>query len=108
MKIIGGIRDYAARLLGSTHGEDLQIMANLTHPDQLDLVTMGHYQKHFHSRYIPAKVELYLRHTVSIDGKGRDGMEKIAQTPDYVQPSQQGFGDWVPGEEVDAGNSRNR
>ena len=110
MKILGGIKDYAVKLLSVIRGEELQIMANLTDADQVDLVNMGLYQRKFHSKYIPEKVDMYLRVSISQQGIGRLGMEKIAQTPEVANPgSGQSFGDWVAAEEVNnAGDSGNR
>lgn len=110
MKILGGIKDYAVKLLSVIKGEELQIMANLTDADQVDLVNMGLYQRKFHSKYIPEKVDMYLRVSISQQGMGRLGMEKIAQTPEVTNPgSGQSFGDWVAAEDVEnAGNSGDR
>lgn len=110
MKILGGIKDYAVKLLSVIKGEELQIMANLTDADQVDLVNMGLYQRKFHSKYIPEKVDMYLRVSISQQGMGRLGMEKIAQTPEVANPSSgQSFGDWVAAEDVNnAGDSGNR
>lgn len=109
MKILGGIKDYAVKLLSVIKGEELQIMANLTDADQVDLVNMGLYQRKFHSKYIPEKVDMYLRVSISQQGMGRLGMEKIAQTPEVANPGGQSFGDWVAAEEVNnAGDSGNR
>lgn len=109
MKILGGIKDYAVKLLSVIKGEELQIMANLTDADQVDLVNMGLYQRKFHSKYIPEKVDMYLRVSISQQGMGRLGMEKIAQTPEVANPgSGQSFGDWVSADDVNAGDSGNR
>ena len=75
--------------LTATEGGDLQIMANISNPSQMNAVMEGHLYAFLGSRYIPGRTELLLRLTVSYQGRGREDLVTIAKSGGAAK----GFGD---------------
>ena len=67
----------------ATEGNELQISAYLTDPDQIDLIMEGflYSEAGLKSKYVPKRNELYLRITKSFDGKLCNDIVKIGQAP---------------------------
>ena len=69
----------------ATNGQELEISANLTDPDQVDLVLESYLYGPLglNSRYVPARNEMYLRLSCSFHGRLRDDIVAIGKTPRY-------------------------
>ena len=77
-------RDTIVAKLTSTHGEDLEITANITSPAQITSVLEGYVSKCLGSRIGEGEYELLLRLTDSIHGRCRDDLTGIGKTPDTI------------------------
>jgi len=71
--------------MAATHGEELEISAYLTDPDQLDLVLEGYmYGKNgFNSKYVYGRNETYLRLSKSFAGNFNNGLVQIGKSPRF-------------------------
>lgn len=81
-------QDVCVDKLTSTSGKDLEIMANINHPDQLDAVMEGFADAIFGSRFGVERMEMLLRLTCSFQGRARDDLthigEKTTQVPSWT------------------------
>lgn len=76
-------RQLAIEVLSKTHGEDLQISANLTSPSQFKLILETYAHKELGSEFVIGEEETYLRITKAYNSKFGDYVADIAQTPEY-------------------------
>lgn len=82
-------KDTCIDHLTVTTGTELEIMANLYSPAQIDVVINGHLAKFFGADIDWDECEALLRTTVSMRGRGRDDLAGIGKTPDTVPGFQQ-------------------
>ena len=75
-------RDTIVTKLTSTHGEDLEITANITDSGQIDAVFEGLVSKLVGDYVGVAEYESLLRLTDSWKGRCRDDLTGIGKTPD--------------------------
>ena len=76
-------RQLAIEVLSKTHGEDLQISANLTSPSQFKLILETYAHKELGASFVVGEEETYLRITKAYNSKFGDYVSNIAQTPEY-------------------------
>ena len=88
-------KDVCIDHLTSTTGEDLEIMANLQNPSQMNVVMQGFIGQGLNSQYRVEKTYRLLRATVSWKGRGRDDLTIIGKVPD-VQGWQGSTGEVKP------------
>lgn len=77
-------RDTVVKKLTSTHGDDLEIMANLSHPAQINVMMEGLVSKMIGDDVGEEEVYTLLRGTVGMRGRGRDDLTGIGKTPDQM------------------------
>lgn len=77
-------KDICVEHLTVTDGLELEIMANLQSAGQIDVVTEGHLGLFFGSDFAVDYFRTLLRTSISLRGKGRDGIEGIGKTPDMA------------------------
>lgn len=77
-------RDTVVKKLTSTHGDDLEIMANLSHPAQINVMMEGLVSKMIGDDVGEEEVYTLLRGTVGFRGRGRDDLTGIGKTPDQL------------------------
>lgn len=77
-------KDTCVEHLTTTDGLELEIMSNLQSAGQIDLIVEGHLGLFFGSDFAADYFRTFLRSSVSIRGKGRDGVEAIGKTPDMA------------------------
>lgn len=86
--IIEQTQDVCVRKLTVTEGKDLEILANITHPSQMDAVMEGYVDAQLGSVYGQQKCEMLLRLTCSFKGRARDDLTtiggKTAQIPGWM------------------------
>lgn len=82
-------KDVCIDKLTSTEGKDLEIMANITSPAQLNAVLLGYTAQALNSRYGYGECQLLLRSTCSWKGRARDDLTGIGKVPE-VQAWQRG------------------
>ncbi len=75
-------RDTIVKKLTSTHGEELEITANITSSNQITAVMEGLVGKLLGSRVAAEEYELLLRLTDSWQGRCRTDLTGIGKTPD--------------------------
>lgn len=88
--IIEQTQDVCVRKLTSTKGEDLEIMANLSHPDQIYAIMEGFVDMELGSEFGQNKLEFLLRLSCSMKGRARDDLTTIGGK-NAMMPG------WVPG-----------
>ena len=88
-------KDVCIDHLTSTTGEDLEIMANLQNPSQMNVVMQGFIGQGLNSQYRVERTYRLLRATVSWKGRGRDDLRSIGKVPD-VQGWQGSTGEVKP------------
>lgn len=77
-------RDTIVSKLTSTHGEELEITANITNTGQINAVLEGYVSKCIGSRVGEGEYELLLRLTDSWQGRCREDLTGIGKTPDVA------------------------
>lgn len=77
-------RDTIVKKLTSTHGEDLEITANITHSGQIAAVMEGLVAKLIGDDVAVAEYETLLRMTDSWQGRCRTDLTGIGKTPDNL------------------------
>lgn len=81
-------QDVCIEKLTATTGRELEITANISHPDQFDAVMEGYIDSAFGSQYGVDKFEMLLRLTCSLKGRARDDLttigSKTAQMPGWT------------------------
>lgn len=82
-------KDVCIDKLTSTSGPDLEIMANLVSPAQLQAVLMGFTSMALNSKYGYQESQLLLRTSCSWQGRARDDLTGIGKVPE-VQGWQRG------------------
>lgn len=82
-------KDVCVDKLTSTQGKDLEIMANIVSPGQLQAVLMGFTSAALNSKYGYEESQLLLRLTCGWKGRARDDLTGIGKTPE-VQGWQRG------------------
>lgn len=85
-------KDVCIDKLTSTQGLDLEIMANIVNPGQLQAVLMGFTSKALNSKFGYDESQMLLRLTCAWRGRARDDLTGIGKVPEI-----QG---WQRGEEV--------
>lgn len=80
-------RDTIVKKLTVTRGDDLEIMSNLSHPSQINVIVEGVVAKCIGDDVGEEEVYALLRGTVGYRGRGRDDLTGIGKTPD-------GFSGW--------------
>ena len=83
MEIFKTFRQYAIEVLSKLKGEELQISANLTSPDQLDYLLESHAHSVLGAEFVIEETDMYLRLTKSYNSKYSEYVSQIAQTPEY-------------------------
>ena len=76
-------RQYAIEVLSALRGQLLEISANLTSPEQFDLVVESYAHHVLEAEFVDEEKDLYLRLTKSYNSKYGDYVSQIAQTSDY-------------------------
>lgn len=74
-------REYCLDGLSDTEGIELERSANLTSPEQFELVNQAYIYKFMKSKYVPGKTEMYLRLTLSYQGRFRNDLVEIGKAP---------------------------
>lgn len=82
-------KDTCIDHLTVTSGTELQIMANLYSPSQIDVILEGNLAKFFGADIDWEECESLLRTTISLKGRGRDDLAGIGKTPDMAPGFQQ-------------------
>lgn len=77
-------RDTVVKKLTSTRGDDLEIMSNLSHPSQINVMMEGLVSKLIGDDVGEEEVYTLLRGTVGYRGRGRDDLTGIGKTPDQL------------------------
>lgn len=75
-------KDVCIDKLTSTHGEDLEITANITSQNQVRAVMEGYIGIALRSRYAIEKYQMLLRLTDSWQGRCRDDLTGIGKVPE--------------------------
>ena len=75
-------KDVCIDKLTSTHGADLEIMANITSSSQIAAVMQGYIGEALNSTYRVNRCEKLLRLTVSNRARGRDDLAGIGKVAD--------------------------
>lgn len=76
-------RDTCIDMLGEKTGEGLTIMSNLNTSDQVLKTMEGYLCRYLGSGFGIGEIEELLRCTVGWKARGREGIEKIGQAPEY-------------------------
>ena len=76
-------REQCLDALAATDGIELERSANLTHPDQFELITESYYYRFLNSKVVPGVAELYLRLTLSYQARFRNDFTEIGKAPNY-------------------------
>lgn len=87
--IIEQTQDVCVRKLTSTEGQDLEIMANLTHPDQVYAIMEGFIDAELGSDFGKKQCEMLLRLSCSMKGRAREDLTAIG--------SKSMIPGWIPG-----------
>ena len=77
-------RDTVVKKLTVTSGEEMQIMANLSHPSQINVMVEGLVSSLIGDDVGEQEVNVLLRGTVGYRGRGRDDLTGIGKTPDQL------------------------
>lgn len=77
-------RDTIVKKLTVTRGDDLEIMSNLSHPSQINVMMEGLVSKAIGDDVGEEEVYTLLRGTVGYRGRGRDDLTGIGKTPDQL------------------------
>ena len=77
-------RDTVVKKLTSTRGDDLEIMSNLSHPSQINVMMEGLVSKLIGDDVGEEEVYTLLRGTVGYRGRGREDLTGIGKTPDQL------------------------
>ena len=77
-------RDTVVKKLTSTRGDDLEIMSNLSHPSQINVMMEGLVSKLIGDDVGEEETYTLLRGTVGYRGRGRDDLTGIGKTPDSM------------------------
>ena len=77
-------RDTIVKKLTATTGDELEIMANLSHPSQINVMMEGLVSKLIGDDVGEEETNTLLRGTVGYRGRGRDDLTGIGKTPDQL------------------------
>lgn len=77
-------KDTCVDILSTDHGAQLEIMANLQSTDQVLKVVEGYLCRFLGSAFGTGETETLLKSSISWKAKGREGIEAIGKTPDYM------------------------
>lgn len=77
-------RDTIVKKLTVTTGDELEIMANLSHPSQINVMMEGLVSKLIGDDVGEEEVYTLLRGTVGYRARGRDDLTGIGKTPDSM------------------------
>lgn len=77
-------RDTIVKKLTATTGDELEIMANLSHPSQINVMMEGLVSKLIGDDVGEEETNTLLRGTVGYRGRGRDDLTGIGKTPDSM------------------------
>lgn len=78
-------KDVCIDILSTESGPGLELMSNLRSADQVLKVVEGFLCKYLRSGFGVGETETLLRTSVGWLAKGREGIENIGKTPDYMQ-----------------------
>lgn len=81
--ILKPFRQYAIEVLSALRGQELEQTANLTTPDQFDLIIESYAHEQLGAEFVVGEKETYLRMTKSYGSKYSDYVSSIAQTPEF-------------------------
>lgn len=84
MQILKGLKESTIDLLVEA-GEDskrLDMLANLTHSSQLEVLMNAHAHAHLGSTYVQDRCDLLKRLTCSWQARNREDIVKIGSTPE--------------------------
>lgn len=90
MQLLKTLKETAIDKLSATEGKDLDISANLTHPDQIGVILESHAHSMLGSEYVIDRCDLYKRLTVSYMGRYRSDIVTIGTGPEFVPQSSSG------------------
>lgn len=76
-------RDVCVDKLTTSHGEMLEMTANIKSVDQIDQVMYGYVARALNSKFGAQESELLLRLTNSWQGRCRDDLTTIGKTPEF-------------------------
>lgn len=76
-------RDTCIDILRSNTGKDLTLMSNLKSADQVLKTMEGYLCRFLNAGFGVGETEELLRCSVGFNARGRDGIEKIGQAPEY-------------------------
>lgn len=76
-------RDTCIDILRSNSGKDLTLMSNLKSSDQVLKTMEGYLCRFLNAGFGVGETEELLRCSVGFNARGRDGIEKIGQAPEY-------------------------
>lgn len=76
-------RDVCIDILRTDKGEGLTLMSNLSSSDQILKAMDGYLCRYLGSVFGIGEIEELLRCTVGFKARGREGIEKIGQAPEY-------------------------
>ena len=77
-------RDTIVKKLTVTRGAELEVMSNLSHPAQINVVMEGLVSFLIGDDVGEEEVNTLLRSTVGMYGRGRDDLTGIGKTPDQL------------------------
>lgn len=75
-------RDTIVKKLTSTSGAELEIMANITSKEQIDIIMEGLVDSLLGDPVGVAETERLLKLTVSMNGRGREDLTTLGRVPD--------------------------
>ena len=87
-------REYCLDGLSAIEGKELERSANLTSPEQFELVGEAYIYSFMKSKYVPGKNEMYLRLTLSYQGRFRNDLVEIGKAPMYQSRGPNGPETW--------------
>ncbi len=76
-------RDVCIDILRTDEGKGLTLMSNLRTADQVLKTVEGYLCRYLGSKFGVGETEELLRCSVGFNGRGREGIEKIGQAPEY-------------------------
>lgn len=88
--IIEQTQDTCVRKLTVTNGIDLELMANLSHPSQVNAILEGFVDMQLGSEFGIALMETLLRLSCSMNGRARDDLKEIGSKTAQLSS-------WMPG-----------
>lgn len=80
MEILKGLKEQTLDRLSATHGEELNLTANLTSGRQMKYIMQSHAHQYLGSAYVRDRCELLQRLTCSYNGRHRTDLVDVGKS----------------------------